>query len=143
MRKNNELKINSDSINIDFFKKATKFVLKKREVRGFIIGMTGMLTAFSIVSSISDSHNTKKAQNVSVTNETQETINDSDGKAIFGPDVALAGLGASYPYTIGLDEVNSLNIIINDNKFSSNLFSDNYKTMEFLAQLLMNVKELM
>ena len=115
MRKNNELKINSDSINIDFFKKATKFVLKKREVRGFIIGMTGMLTAFSIVSSISDSHNTKKAQNVSVTNETQETINDSDGKAIFGPDVALAGLGASYPYTIGVDEVNSLNIIINEN----------------------------
>ena len=130
MQKGNELKINSESINIDFFKKTTKFILKRREVRGLIIGMTGLLTAFGMASSISDSLNARNEQSVAVADEVEEgVLRDSNvGSAThFGGEIALVGLGASTqanPYEVNLDEVNSMNLIINDNKFSSNLFNE-------------------
>lgn len=129
MEKNNGIKIKSESIRQDFFQKlgSVKAVLKRREMKGAIIGMTGMLAAFGIANSISkDVHKYDDARDAFVASEV-------DGMA-FGTsmDVPLAGLGATMEdaRSISLDDVNSLNIIINNNKCSDAFFSDVCRKLE-------------
>lgn len=123
MQKKNGLKINPESINMDFFKNAFKVALKKREVQGFIIGMAGMMAAFGIASSISDKSDAINEESVAITNEIDEKDSIINFEHV-GHDIPLVGLGADNPFSIDLSDVNSLNIIINDSSCRNNLFNE-------------------
>ncbi len=127
MEKKNGFKINPESINEDFFRKFKKIkaVLKRREIVGTIIGLAGLATAFGMAHSVSDSLKKENSYVLdSVETDDLSTVN------YIGPEAALAGLGAGAkvanvnPKDVSLDDVNSLNIIVNDNKCSSAFFED-------------------
>ena len=56
MERQSGLKINSESINEDFFKrnKKNKVALKRKQVIGTIIAMTGMVAAFGMAAEVSE-----------------------------------------------------------------------------------------
>lgn len=128
MEKKNGYKINPESINENFFRglKKAKAVLKKREFIGTVIGLVGLATAFGMASSVSD-----KVKKESSQIEDSVENNDLGTGNFVGFDVALAGLGAKRDtkasvnsMNVSLDDVNSLNIVINDNKCSNAFFGE-------------------
>ncbi len=99
-----------------------KSVLKRKEMRGAIIGLAGMMAAFGMASNVSESINERNAVYEEVTNE---------GHIAHSADIPLAGFGVgidpslvSNSPNVDVSDVNKLNLIINDNKCSSNFFNE-------------------
>ncbi len=129
MEKKNGFRINSESINQDFFVKMknAKMILKKKELRGAIIGMTGLMVAFGMASSISKD----KVQ------EKEVAVASEIGNDVIDSEIPLVGLGAKNnivaeqnTLSVDLNDVNSLNVILNDNKCSSTFFNEVCEELE-------------
>ncbi len=125
MEKKNHYKINPETINQDFFNKVNnaKLLLKRKSVRGAIIGLSG-LSIFASGIAVGSRNVERNQQNVVSEVEVNEISNEKNDDVFSKFDVGIEPSLLKNPLAISLEDVNSLNIIINNNKSSNSFFNN-------------------